>query len=133
MPSITVDAKVGRQADEIFSRVRQRKLAGKLGRAVIIATGNNGYIDESDLDSVLKLMGDRDRVVLVTAKGPSVWISKNNRLIRQAAQRNVAGNVRLADWASLAAGHEDWFWADHVHTRPSGSERYAALISRSLR
>jgi hypothetical protein len=131
-PIITVDAAVSRQSPAVFDRIRARKAAGKLGDVVVIATGTNGTVVSSDLTSVLSMLSDRSRVVLVTPKAPRSWIDKNNAIIKNAAKSYP--NVRVADWNSYARGHREWFYADGIHTRPgAGSDAYASLIRETLR
>ena len=34
----------------------------------------------------------------------------------------------VADWQAVAAGHPEWFTADHVHLQPPGARALASLI-----
>jgi hypothetical protein len=39
----------------------------------------------------------------------------------------------VLDWLSFSAGHDDWFYGDGTHLRPSGAAAYARLIAHSVR
>ena len=41
--------------------------------------------------------------------------------------------MRILDWLSFSAGHDDWFYADGTHLRPSGAQAYARLLAHALR
>ena len=130
-PDITVDAVVSRQSPAVFARIRARKDAGKLGDVVVIATGTNGVVLSPDLASMLDLLSDRSRVVLVTPRAPRSWTDKNNAIIKTVGARYP--NVRVADWNTYAAGHRDWFYADGIHTKGAGSTAYASFIREAMR
>jgi len=132
LPHSLVDAKVGRQADDVFDRIRERKAAGKLGDVVIIHTGTNGVVSTTRLVALLRLLQDRSRVVLVTPHAQRSWTAQANRAIWNAAKQFPGGNVRVADWNTFSAGHTDWFYADGIHTKSAGSAQYAALLRRTL-
>ena len=132
IPKLTVDAAVGRQSPAVFKRIRERLSAGALGQLVIIHTGTNGVIVQADLVALLRKLSDRARVVLVTAHVDRSWTSANNTILHTVAAQFAASNVRLADWDQLAQGHRDWFYADGIHTKPTGSSRYAQLIQHTL-
>ncbi len=131
-PKVLVDAHVSRQPLDIFDRIRLRKKVGQLGDVVVIGAGTNGVIRSADLMALLSQLTDRSRVVLVTCRADRSWIAQSNRSILAAAAA-FPGNVRVADWASLAVGHRDWFYADGIHTKAAGSAAYAALIRDALR
>ncbi|MGD9956013.1 MAG: acyltransferase family protein, partial [Candidatus Nanopelagicales bacterium] len=132
-PGGTVDAEVSRPSWQVFKRILDRRAAGKLGAVVVIHTGTNGSIDPAQLDSLLQVLQDRSRVVLVTVKAPRSWTAGDNAIIRAAAQKYTDGNVRLADWESEASGNRDWFYADGIHMRPDGAAAYAAMLRDAIR
>jgi len=130
--TITVDAHISRQPIEIFDRIRARKAAGQLGDVVVIHAGTNGPIHTSDLVDIVRELQDRSRVVLVTCHGDRSWIGQSNAAVWGVAKLFAGGNVRVADWAAVAATHRDWFYADGIHTKGPGSDAYAALIRSAL-
>jgi lysophospholipase L1-like esterase len=132
-PKITVDAHVSRQPIEIFDRIRARASAGQLGDVVIIHAGTNGTTHTADLIALLSTLTDRSRIVLVTCHADRPWIAQSNKAIATAAQQFAGGNVRVADWDALASSNHSWFYADGIHTKPTGSAAYAALIRAALR
>ncbi len=132
IPKVTVDAKVSRQSGAVFSRIRERAAAGKLGDVVVIHTGTNGTIVKSELVDTLKFLKDRSRVVLVTVKADRPWVDGNNRVLKSVAAQFKGTNVRLADWVAVSKGHRDWFYADGIHTKSAGSEQYALMIRRAM-
>jgi hypothetical protein len=133
LPGIKVDAAVSRQSYDLFARLRLRQETDKLGQVVIIHTGTNGSIKSGELDRTLRSLSDRSRVILVTVRAPRSWVDDNNEMIRAAAAKYAADNVRLADWHKASAGQRQWFYADGIHTKGAGSQAYAALIREAMR
>jgi hypothetical protein len=132
-PKVVVDAKVSRQADEVFERIRDRKAAGKLGDVVVIGVGTNGTVTTSNLVDTLTLLKDRSRVVVLTPRAPRPWTMQAVRSIQAAVAKFPGGNVRIADWRTFSAGNRDWFYADGIHTKSKGSAQMAVLIRDTLR
>jgi peptidoglycan/LPS O-acetylase OafA/YrhL len=121
-----VDAVEGRQAYLVLNDIVTQHQQGQLGDVVVIHTGNNGVINPSQLSSVLVLLADRAKVIVLTDKVPRDWEAPNNATIT-----NVCGQfgyVTLIDWNSISSTHPDWFYADGLHLRPSGASAYAQLI-----
>lgn len=99
---------------------------------VIIHAGTNGVIHTSDLESIVRYLQDRSRIVLVTCHGDRPWIPGSNASILNVAKLFPGGNVRVADWNAASANHRDWFYPDGIHTKGAGSDAYAALIRAAM-
>jgi hypothetical protein len=133
LPDVTVDAAVSRQPEVIFDRIRERKRLGRLGDVVVIGAGTNGRIRSADLTSILDLLQDRKRVVLVTCHADRSWIGQSNASIRSAGRRFATGNVVVVDWDTYASRHRRILYADGIHPRPgAGSRAYARLIRAAI-
>jgi peptidoglycan/LPS O-acetylase OafA/YrhL len=131
-PKAVVDARVSRQSETVFNRIRDRLAAGRLGQVVVIHTGTNGTVDADHLISILKLLKDRARVVLVTIHANRRWVDESNSAILTAAAKFPGGNVRIADWASIAVGHRNWFYRDGIHCKPTGFPHYVAMLRAAI-
>jgi hypothetical protein len=125
-PFLTIDADVGRQANEVFDEIAWLKLGGRLGQIVVIDTGSNGIVSSDELDDLLEKLADRRRVVLVTVHTPRLWQDPNNAIFRAAAERYP--NTTIADWNSVAAEHPEWFYPDGTHVRPEYAYHYADVV-----
>ncbi len=133
LPKVTVDAAVSRQPEVIFDRIRERKRLGRLGDVVVIGAGTNGRIRSADLTSILDLLQDRKRVVLVTCHADRSWTAQSNASIRSAGRRFATGNVVVVDWDTYAAQHPRLLYADGIHPRPgAGAKAYARLIRAAI-
>jgi len=133
IPRMTVDADISRQAGKIFDRIRERKRLGRLGEIVVIGAGTNGKIKTSDLISLLDLLKDRRRVILVTCHADRSWIPKSNASISKAAGLFAGGNVRVVDWDAFATRHHGLLWGDGIHPKGEGTTAYAKLIRTAIR
>lgn len=129
MPATTVDAAVSRQADEIFARINERQAAGILDPVVVIQTGTNGTVEPEAIKATLDALRDRARVVLVTSYGPHWWQAEANAVMTEAAKGHP--NVRIADFATAAQGHGEYFVEDGVHLTQGGVDAYAHLIAQA--
>ena len=140
-PFLTVDADVGRQANEVFDEIAWLKLGDRLGQIVVIETGANGIVEPDELDDLLTKLSDRRRVVLVTVHAPRLWQDPNNEIFAAAAQTHP--NTTVADWHAAASEHPEWLYPDGTHVRPGvrlpvrgdrqGAPRSTAASSSSSR
>ena len=131
-PKAVVDARVSRQSETVFNRIKARIAAGRLGKVVVIHTGTNGTIDEAHLVEILNLLKDRARVVLVTIHAQRRWVDESNNAIETAAAKFSKGNVRVADWASIATGHRNWLYQDGIHVKPAGQPHYVGMLRAAI-
>ena len=126
--SARVDAAVGRQARDIVQRIRDLKAADLLGPKVVLHVGTNGYVTEDQLRTILTLLDDRERVILVNAAAPRRWVEKNNELIERIAADHP--NTVVADWSSVANEHPEFFVSDQVHLTGRGQRAFVDEIFR---
>jgi peptidoglycan/LPS O-acetylase OafA/YrhL len=131
IPKLTLDAVEGRQASVVLSDVVSAHGRNGLAPVVLIATGNNGVISPSQLDSTLSLLRDRSRVVLLTDRVPRDWQDPNNQTLRSVSARY--SNVVLVDWQRVSAGHDSWFYADGYHVNQTGAAAYASVVLAAAR
>ncbi len=125
-PQADVDAVEGRQANLVLNDIVTRHQNNQLGSVVVIHVGNNGIINPAQLSSVLGLLADRRRVVLLEDRVPRDWQGPNNATLASVAPGFA--NVRLIDWFAASAAHPEWFYSDGLHLRPPGAAAYAQLI-----
>lgn len=126
--SARVDAAVGRQAKDLVQRIRELKAADLLGAKVVLHLGTNGSVTEDQLRTILTLLDDRERVILVNAAAPRRWVGKNNELIERVAAAHP--NTVIADWSSVANEHPEYFVSDQVHLTGRGQR---ALLDEIVR
>jgi len=123
-----VDAAVGRQARDVVQRIRDLKAADLLGTKVVLHVGTNGYVTEDQLKTILTLLDDRERVIIVNAAAPRRWVEKNNELIEKIAADHP--NTVVADWSSVANDHPEYFVSDQVHLTGRGQRAFVDEIFR---
>jgi hypothetical protein len=128
---IAVDATVSRQLTTGTSMLRSLKESGSLPAKVVIHLGTNGPITAAEVRSLLAVLRDRARVVVLTLKVPRSWESGNNAAIKSAARRFA--NVTLVDWHWWGGRNPGWFWDDGYHLRPQGAAGYARLVAKALK
>lgn len=130
-PGIRVDAKVSRQASSVLETLA--RLAGEHpGRHVfVIGTGTNGPVQAGALASAIEALGPEARVVLVNVFADRSWSDASNAAIAQVAASH--GNVRVADWESVAEANPDELYSDGIHPRPDGADLYVGAIDGALR
>jgi hypothetical protein len=125
-PFLTVDADVGRQANQVFDEISWLRIGGHVGQIVVIAAGSNGIVSEDELDKLLEKLADRRRVVLVNVLAPRVWQDLNNSMFDQVVREHP--NTVLADWHAAAEGHPEWLYPDGTHVRPEWAYEYAKVV-----
>ena len=126
--SARVDAAVGRQARDIVQRIRELKATDLLGPKVVLHVGTNGFVTEDQLRTILTMLDDRERVIIVNAAAPRRWVEKNNELIARIVADHP--NTVVADWSSVANEHPEYFVSDQVHLTGKGQRAFVEEIFR---
>jgi len=124
-----VNARVGRQAPELLKEITH-DLANAPDGPVVLNLGNNNALDKEEVTSILELLRDRERVIVVNTAVPRPWRDGNNEIISEVA--SSYSNVSVVDWAQVSDGHPEYFAPDGVHLVPTGVAVYVAEISRYL-
>lgn len=124
------DGEVGRQATGVLAAI-QNVWPISADNGVILNIGNNGYIGDSTLESILSLLSRQKRVVVINASVPRRWQTPNNELISRVALNFP--NVRIADWRTASEGHPDYFLGDGVHLSQDGVTALVDCIIGAVR
>ena len=129
VPGIDVNAAVSRQWSAGEQLVEQLKSTGQLGSIVVIGLGTNGPITATDFDTMMADLSGVSRVVFVTVHVDRPWQNQVNAVLDAGPSRYP--NVALADWATLAAAHPEWFGSDGTHLAIGGpgAQALASLIA----
>jgi hypothetical protein len=123
-----VDARCARQPAEGLGILRQRRRRGMLPEIVVMALGTNIAISGRDLGRMLRVVGRRRTLMLVTPFRS--WHPFHTRPMRRVA-RHHPKRVKLIDWSARATGNRQWFWSDGTHLRPTGIEVYSRMLKRA--
>jgi len=124
-----INARVGRQIQELtdVARSEQRQMANS---TTVLDLGNNNHLTTDSVDTLLDILKNQPKVVLVNTAVPRAWKDDNDRIIAQEAAKYP--NIKLVDWASIANNHPEFFGPDGVHLSDQGSDVYVAAIMDAL-
>jgi peptidoglycan/LPS O-acetylase OafA/YrhL len=129
-PGFSMDAKVGRQADEFLEIVEAIKRQGHHPAAMVIQWGNNGPLYSEDMEALRKATTNVGQLFLISDHAPVSWQDESNEAIAEAAK--LWHDTTEIDWAKAAEeGGESLFW-DGIHLTPKGAGVYARLVSQVL-
>lgn len=123
-----INARVGRQAPELFEVMQNDKL-NMVGSTVIFNLGNNNKLSEEQVALIFQELTDQPKIIVVNSAVPRIWRDSNNELIAKYAALYGAS---LVDWASISAGHPEFFGPDGVHLVPAGIRAYVDAIISNL-
>jgi hypothetical protein len=127
-PGFSMDAKVGRQADEFLAIIRQIKRSGHHPAALVIQWGNNGPLYGEDMAALRTATTNVGQLFLISDHAPVSWQDESNAAIAEAAED--WHHTTEIPWARVAEeGGESLFW-DGIHLTPKGAALYARLVSR---
>lgn len=131
-PGIDVDAAVSRQWGAGEDLLAQLKSEGRLGAQVVVALSTNGPITSADFDAMMSTLQGASRIVFVNVHVDRPWQDPNNAVLAEGAARYP--RVVVADWATLAAQHPEWFGPDgtHLAINGPGADALASLIATTL-
>ncbi len=127
---VSIDAAVGRQAVDMVARLRQLRDAGAFRETVILHTGSNGYVTEQQLRTMLDILSEVPRVVVVNVDVPREWQNPNNELIRELVAETP--NTVLADWHGYAEANSGLHVKDGIHLTTKGVNRYSQVLEGAV-
>jgi len=124
-----INARVGRQADELITVLRHDKSSMK-GSPVILDLGNNNRLTREEVAAVFEEVKDQPQIVIVNTAVPRSWRDPNNLLIDEFAKNYSQATV--VDWNTLSKNHPEYFGPDGVHLVPEGIVAYVGAIMSVL-
>jgi hypothetical protein len=120
-----VDAKCARNPVDGVEMIRMRRRRGRLPEIVVVALGTNRPLTSPDIGQMLRAMGRRRTLMLVTS-------FRSGRPFQTAALRRAARRhprrVRLIDWARRAGRNGHWIAGDGTHLTPTGRLAYTRIL-----
>jgi peptidoglycan/LPS O-acetylase OafA/YrhL len=129
-PGFSMDAEVGRQADEFLEIIAKIKREGHRPDAMVIQWGNNGPLYSEDMEALRKDTTNVKQLFLISDHAPVSWQDESNHAIREASED--WHNTTEIPWAKAAEeGGESLFW-DGIHLTPEGAGVYARLVTKVL-
>lgn len=123
-----INARVGRQASELIEVMRADK-ANAPNSTVIFNLGNNNKLTLDQVLAVFEEVKNQPRIIVVNTAVPRGWRDENNALIAQYA---ALYGATVIDWATISAGHPEYFAPDGVHLVPAGVRAYVDAITATL-
>jgi hypothetical protein len=123
-----INARVGRQATELIEVMRADK-ANAADSTVIFNIGNNNKLTSDQVLAVFEEVKNQPKIIVVNTAVPRGWRDENNALIAQYA---ALYGATVIDWASISAGHPEYFAPDGVHLVPAGVRAYVDAITATL-
>ena len=100
-----------------------------IGSTIVLNLGNNNRLAEAEVAAIFEAIKDQPKIVVVNTAVPRGWRDENNALIAQYALQYGAN---LVDWATVSAGHAEYFGPDGVHLVPAGVRAYVDAITANL-
>ena len=79
-PIALVNAKVGRQIDDLIKVVKQDVLKVPKSK-IVIDIGNNNVITRDQMVSLMEVIKNQPKIVIVNTAVPRVWRDANNKII----------------------------------------------------
>jgi peptidoglycan/LPS O-acetylase OafA/YrhL len=129
-PRFSMNAKVGRQADEFVDLAQRLTHNGGHVDALIIQMGDNGPLYGDEMEDLRKATSNVGELFLVSDHAPVSWQDESNHALAEADA--TWPHTTLIDWAPVAAAHENLLW-DGIHLTPGGAGVYTRLIVHSVR
>ncbi len=125
----SMNAKVGRQVDEVIALARQLKAGGHHPNDLIIQIGNNGPLYSEEMDALRVATSEAGHIFLINDHAPVSWVNESNGELAQAAREWP--HTSLIDWSTAARTRSGLFW-DGIHLTPAGAAYYARVVAAAL-
>jgi peptidoglycan/LPS O-acetylase OafA/YrhL len=127
-PGFSMDAKVGRQADEFIEIVEQIKRTGHHPAAMVIQWGNNGPLYSEDMEALRRATTNVGQLFLISDHAPVSWQDESNEAIAEASE--LWHHTTEIPWKVAAAEGGESLFYDGIHLTPKGAGVYARLVSK---
>jgi lysophospholipase L1-like esterase len=127
-PRFSMNAKIGRQADEFVDLARRLKRGGRVDD-LIIQMGNNGPLYSDEMEALRKATSNVGELFLIDDYAPVSWVDESNHALAEAGE--TWPHTTLIDWAPIAAAHQNLLW-DGIHLTPGGAGVYTRLIVHAI-
>ena len=121
-----------RGLDEALGLLTRLRRRGRLPRLVVIALGANYELKESQFARLLRVVGRRRFLGLVTQRELGGGSGPDAGLVRRVAAAHPRQSL-LLDWVRYSAGRGGWFGGDGLHLTPSGAAAFARFLARAIR
>ena len=125
---LTVDAVVGRQAQETIQRIAEYRAAGQLPQTVIVQIGDNGPVWSTDMQNLREVLRGVPRVVLVNVRLARSWQDEVNQELSQFAR--TWPQAVIANWY---ANSTQEMLTDGVHPSVAARNVYARVLVDALK
>jgi len=129
---VQIDAEECRPFGNATEILRTCKKENRLGEIVVIHLGtNNSSLPEEQFRRLMGVLADTRLVLFLTVKSDKLQACE---AVNRELGVLVAGfpNARLVDWSTLSDPHPEFFYSDHTHLRPEGTQFYAETILGQL-
>ncbi len=127
-PGFSMDAKVGRQADEFLEIIRKIKRQGHHPAAMVIQWGNNGPLYGEDMEALRAATTNVGQLFLISDHAPVSWQDESNEAIAEASED--WHHTTEIPWAKAAEEGGESLFYDGIHLTPKGAGAYARLVSQ---
>lgn len=124
-----INARVGRQINELIEVAQtDQQFVGQ--SPVVLNLGNNNRLVEKDVISLMEVVRNQPRIIVVNTAVPRSWKDQNNSIISNVVSRYP--NAVLIDWDQISSNHPEYFATDGVHLNPPGVNAYVSAIREEL-
>jgi peptidoglycan/LPS O-acetylase OafA/YrhL len=127
-PGFSMNAKVGRQADEFLDIIEKIKRDGHHPAAMVIQWGNNGPLYGEDMEQLRAATTNVGQLFLVSDHAPVSWQDESNEAIAEASKD--WHNTTEIPWKVAAEEGGESLFFDGIHLTPKGAGVYARLVSQ---
>jgi lysophospholipase L1-like esterase len=124
-PHIIIDAEVGRRMDQGIDVLAAMLETGSPD-VLIVALGTNNGVASEQIDVLMDLAADIDKVVFVNVSVPRPWENDTNAAI--GSTPDDYPSATLIDWKSASGDNRALFRSDGVHLTQQGTELWVTLI-----
>lgn len=133
IPGAFIDAKVGRQfssAIGIYKSLLRYQGIQNINQ-IVVELGTNGPVTPDQIAQFMALAGPHRSVIFIAPQVDRPWGHEVDQLYDQLP--NYYPNVKILNWQSISAGHEDYFWTDGIHPNWQGIQSLVGHLEPLLK
>lgn len=129
-PNATVNAEVGRKFSTGIRELTTMLEQSTAPDVLVFALGTNNGATQEQVDEVISIASDVDRIIFVNVSVPRGWETTTNLALDQA--RASHANVTVVDWHEIGSNDGSLLRSDGYHPNADGSALWAFMITNAI-
>ena len=129
-PNGALDCSDARNLNAVRNTFDSYSEKGVIGDTVVLCLGNEGVLEQNDVEALIADAGGERTIWIVNARCPNYWCQQNNSLLAEVA--NAHENVHVIDWFAATQGHDEYLAENGMNLTEDGIAAYTQTMKEAM-